>query len=344
MKNKHVTIVMKMLVVAALLVFCGLNSWGQLLYDDFTGFTVGNNLATQSSWTKGGSGPDATIGNTTALTYSTYNGGGGEYVVMPTASSTASRVYKGYTTTTVSTGTFYVSFLLRLTSTNATGDYFISLGDAVGGTNYYVKIFAKSSGAGYVLGVSRQNNVSTATFGAGINNFNQTYLILVRFTGISGTTNDQLNLWVNPTISSEPLTANAYVTHSGSDSDPTSLGQFIWHNRSTNNPVGSFDGVRVAYGATSAAAWTNLNAYLASSNDANSKVEAPATQVASGDVSSTATSSGSAVPVYCFKIRDLATSDALSTKVTQVKIKKLSGTADWTDHIAGAAFGMEVLR
>lgn len=72
-------------------------------------------------------------------------------------------------------------------------------------------------------------------------------------------------------------------------------------------------------------------------NDTDSKVEAPASQISAGDIASTVTASGSAVSVFSFKLKDLGTSDGLATKVTQVKIKKSSGTADWTDHIAGAS-------
>ena len=70
--------------------------------------------------------------------------------------------------------------------------------------------------------------------------------------------------------------------------------------------------------------------------DVTSKVEAPAAQTAAGNITSIATASGAAVEVFKFKISDLATSDAVATKVTQVQVKKSSGTADWTDHIAGA--------
>ena len=71
-------------------------------------------------------------------------------------------------------------------------------------------------------------------------------------------------------------------------------------------------------------------------NDTDSKVDAPASQISAGNVASTATSIGSAITVFNFKIKDLGTTDALATKVTQVTIKKSSGSADWTDHIAGA--------
>ena len=74
-----------------------------------------------------------------------------------------------------------------------------------------------------------------------------------------------------------------------------------------------------------------------SNNDTTSKVESPTTQVSTIDLASTATASGSAVDVFKFKVSDLGSGDVLATKVTQVKIKKASGTADWTDHIAGVS-------
>ena len=74
-----------------------------------------------------------------------------------------------------------------------------------------------------------------------------------------------------------------------------------------------------------------------STNDTTSKVESPATQVSTVDLASTATASGSAVDVFKFKVSDLGSGDGLATKVTQVKIKKASGTADWTDHIGGVS-------
>jgi hypothetical protein len=74
-----------------------------------------------------------------------------------------------------------------------------------------------------------------------------------------------------------------------------------------------------------------------SNNDNTSKVEAPTTQVSAVDLASTATASGSAVDVFKFKVSDLGSGNVLATKVTQVKIKKASGTADWTDHIGGVS-------
>ncbi|MER3465584.1 MAG: hypothetical protein C4329_15405, partial [Chitinophagaceae bacterium] len=252
------------LIVLSVLSF---TSWGQLLFsDDFTGYTVNTNLASQNSWTKGGSGPDVTIQNTTPLTYAGYNGGGGEYVVMPTPSSTTSRVYKTFNSTPApATNTFYYSFLLNLNSVTATGDYFMTLGDAGTGTNYFARVFAKSSGSGYLLGISKNANVSTASFGATVLNLNQTYLVVVRYSFVTGAANDEVYLWVNPSLASEPTTATAEASNiTAADPSPATVGNILWHNRTANNPTGSFDAIRVAYDTTSAGAWTYLAAASAS--------------------------------------------------------------------------------
>ncbi|MFZ4521559.1 MAG: beta strand repeat-containing protein [Bacteroidales bacterium] len=233
-----------------------------LLVDDFTGLTVGANLAGQSSWTKFGSGPDATIGNATALSAANYNGGGGEYVIMPSPSGTTSKVSKPLGSTPApGTNTFYISLLVNISSTSVTsGNYFLTLGDPLAGTTYFPRLFAQSNGAGYSLGISKLSN--TATYGATVLSYNQTYVVVIRYDFVTGTANDVAYLWVNPTLSAEPATASAEVTISaGSDALPATVGNVHWHNRGTANPVGTFDGLRVAYGATSPAAWTSLNAY-----------------------------------------------------------------------------------
>ncbi len=233
-----------------------------LLYDDFTGYTVGSNLAGQGSWIKGGTGPDATIGNTTTLILTNYNGGGGEYVIMPTASSTTSRVYKGFTTTTGGTNTFFYSVLIRLTSiSSASTGYFLSLGDPATGTTYVAKLFAQSSGSGFNIGIAK--TAAAGTYGSSVYNLNQTYLVIVRYDYVTGTTNDHVYVWVcSTTPLSEPTTGSADAIISSGTDGPATIGNFHWHYRGTTNPVGAFDGVRVSYGATSADAWANLSAYI----------------------------------------------------------------------------------
>ena len=268
-----------LLIFALFLGYVGIAQ--SLLVDDFTGLTVGANLAGQSGWTKGGGGPDATIGNTTPLTYSNYNGGGAEYVVMPTATSTTSRVFKLFTpVTSYNETTFYLSFLLRVNTCGLTPNgYFISLGDAAGSTSRLApKLYVKASGTGFVMGLAKSSTTTGVVFGTNVHNLDETCLIVVKYVfHAPGTTapasyDDEAYLWINPTISSEPLTSNAECSIPGGptpiDTDfdgygviTGGVGSFIWHNRTVANPTGAFDAIRVGHGVTSAEAWTSLNAY-----------------------------------------------------------------------------------
>jgi len=237
------------------------SSFGQLLVDDFTGLNTGN-LATQSGWAKSGSGPDAVVATSSPITYTGYNGGQGQYVQLPSGSSSTSNIRKGFTSTTGGTNTFYYSFLLNLSAASTAGDYFISLADPAGGTSYFARVFAKTNGAGYSLGISKQS--TTATYGSTptVLNFNQTYLIVVRYSFVSGSTNDQVYVFVNPSVNAEPATGSAEATiSSGSDPGLTggNVGNIILHNRSNNNPTGKVDAVRVSFGNNSANAWSALN-------------------------------------------------------------------------------------
>ena len=232
-----------------------------LLTDDFTGYAGNLDGNTGGSpigiWTKGGSGPSSTIASTTPLTYSGYSGGG-NYVVMGGPSGTTSRTYKGFTSTTVAGNTFYASFLLNLTAATATGNYFITLGDPTTGTTYGPKLFAKASGSGFLLGVSKVSN--TASYGTTEFSFGTTYLVVLRLTGVTGSANDLVYAWVNPSLATEPATSSAECSDATGGDTAATLGNFHWHNRSADNPSGALDAVRVAAASTSAAAWADLAA------------------------------------------------------------------------------------
>jgi hypothetical protein len=72
----------------------------------------------------------------------------------------------------------------------ATGDYFIHLSDPAGTTsNFYQRLFIKSSGAGYQLGLLG-SSTGTPGYGTGVLNFNQDYDIDVSWTFVAGAKND----------------------------------------------------------------------------------------------------------------------------------------------------------
>ncbi len=261
------------------------HSYAQLLLtEDFTGLTVGT-LAGQSSWVLG-TGTGVTVANTTPMTYTGYNGGGGEYIAMPAGSATKARESKSFATpVTAYTGqTFYYSFLMRLSATSATSvGYFFTLGDATGSSAALSpKLYATTNGAGYNLGVSKQTTTTAnISWGSTVYNLNQTYLVVVKYVfHAAGTVapalyDDECYVWVNPDLSAEPTVATAECKIvGGATTDPDfdgyqaiagGVGSVVYNNRGVTNPTGDLDAIRVAVGADGATAWTNLAAKQASS-------------------------------------------------------------------------------
>jgi hypothetical protein len=241
---------------------------GELLFTEtFNDYTLAN-LAGQNTWIKGGSGPEVTVSEAAVLEYPGYDFGGGKVISFPVGTSTTSRVYSDFTNTSYSMtnpGTVvYFSLLLNLTSTNTDGTgYFFSLGSAPGTTQYFAKMFAKTSSEGkYFLGISKSSN--TANFTTQELNLNQTYFVVVRY-NVNNTALSQSGntcyMWVDLTDGNEPdtLTADAKVWAGQPDYDAPSISAIMWHSRKAANPLGYLDGIRVAASATSStAAWIAL--------------------------------------------------------------------------------------
>lgn len=270
-----------LLGVLAFLFYSNL-TFSQLLFtEDFTGLTVGSVIG-QSGWGQGSGSDFLSIANTTPLTYTGYNGGGAEYATMPAYGAT-SRVIKLFSPTGVvaSGNVYYISFLLRLTQTFATtgttANYCLSLGDAAGSSsNLSPKLYARTdvSGTGFNIGICKQSTtITNITWGASVLNLNQTYLVVeeYKFNTLGAGHDDEVYLWVNPALSSVPVTTVAECQNNGItntldldfDNYQTpagGIGSFIWNSRGAGNPVGAFDGVRVAYGSSDVVAWTNLAA------------------------------------------------------------------------------------
>lgn len=256
------TLILNLAAVALAFLALTPSSRATLLFtEDFTDYAAGN-LGGQGSWTQAGSGPVATVDSTTPLAYSGYNGGGGNYAVIPAPSTTTSKCYKGFTSTTAIGNAFYVSFLLNLTTVPETAtNYFISLGDPAIGTAYGPRLFARGSGSGFVLGVSKFSN--TANYGTTELPFNTTHLVVIYYSGITGSYNDLAYVWVNPSLATEPAIGTAECSDTtGNDASYTggNIGNFLWHNRGIGDPTGAFDAVRIAAAANSAAAWADLAA------------------------------------------------------------------------------------
>ncbi|MGL4398460.1 MAG: hypothetical protein ACRCXD_01205 [Luteolibacter sp.] len=102
----------------------------------------------------------------------------------------------------------------------ATGDYFIHLGDN-GANNFYARTYIRSSGAGFQMALGTSSG-TPVTYGADVLSFSTTYTILVRYDFVVGTANDTGALFVNPTTA-DGSGDTAYVAATLTGTDATTI-------------------------------------------------------------------------------------------------------------------------
>ncbi|HZZ29761.1 MAG TPA: PEP-CTERM sorting domain-containing protein [Pirellulales bacterium] len=145
-----------------------------------------------------------------------------------------------FSTVTAVPGTsmFYLSADINLSSVSATGDYFFNMGDG-GASNFNNKVFAKSSGAGYVLGTSVNTNVASASFGSTVLAFGTTYHIVQEYDSLIGSGNDTTELYQYAAGNTQ-ITPNGgdtiYASGAGTANDATLVGG-VYLRQGSGGPV-----------------------------------------------------------------------------------------------------------
>jgi len=120
----------------------------------------------------------------------------------------------------VTSGSVYLDADVNVSAAQATGDYFIHLGDG-GTSNFYARTYVKSSGTGYVMALGTSSG-TPVTYGTTVLPFNQTQHILVRYDFVPGTGNDTGALFVNPTTA-DGSGDTPYVAATTIGTDATSI-------------------------------------------------------------------------------------------------------------------------
>lgn len=142
----------------------------------------------------------------------------------------------------------FVFALIRLDSARATADYFLHLGPATIGTTFRARVFARSFGSGWAIGLSKSTETRVED-SVNVLNFNQTYLLALKYSFNTASASDDLvRLYVystgvpvtepgSPIVSLGPVGA-------GTTGDPANIGA-IAIRQGTNTPSGRIDGIRV---------------------------------------------------------------------------------------------------
>jgi len=202
------------LLVIVLVIFVNV-SRGQLLTEDFS-YASASTLVSQGGWLQTGATATNPITVTAfGLTYSGYAGSGiGNAVALVTSGQDVNRPY----TPTQNSGSVYYAFMVNVSASQLTGDYFLHFSDG-GTTLFFSKVFIKKdpSSTNFAFGIAKNQNASVTYTGYAYA-LGTTYLIVTKYTFNSGTTTDDVaSLFVNPDLSGTEPTPTLTQTDAGSD-------------------------------------------------------------------------------------------------------------------------------
>jgi hypothetical protein len=283
-KENKINPALKLMSAVFMLLFFSANSFGQLLTEDFN-YTA-TTLLTANGWTAHSSGGTNPITVTTpSLTYTGYVGSGtGNAVTLSTSGEDDNKSLSS----SQSSGSVYFACMVKVNSSQTAGDYFIHF--IQGTSNFYGRVFVKKDATttNFAFGINRGSatpvNYTGFTYTPGT-----TYLIVVKYTFVTGATNDVADLFINPVINGtepSPTISNTDVT----SADAASIaGIALRQGSASNAPAVVVDGIRV--GNT----WISVVPALSSPSlsPSVSSLSFPLTNVGSGSVSQNFTLSGS---------------------------------------------------
>jgi len=233
---------LKTMALTALLVVTSLVGRGQtLLVEDFN-YSAATAL-TANGWTAhSGAGTSPIMVDATGLSYAGYyssNIGLSAKVVLG-----GEDVNKGITSQ--NSGSVYMAAMVNVTAAFTGGDYFLHFSQTSGATagTFFARIFAKKDASNNLaFGISKGG---TANYTGFTYSLNTTYLLVLKYTFVSGTLNDNVDLYINPIIGSPEPAATISYTDAAS-ADPTALaGICIRQGSGTAAPTALIDGIRVA--------------------------------------------------------------------------------------------------
>lgn len=183
---------MKKVYLFVVMFFIGKVMFGQLLTENFS-YTAGTAI-TANGWTAhSAAGTNAILVTSPGLTYGGHPGSGiGEAISMVTSGEDDNRALSA----AITSGTAYASFLVNVSATQATGDYFV--GFLANATTFPVRIYARSTAGGFNFGISKSSG--TVTYETNLRTFGTTYFIVANYIYNAGANDDVVNLWVDPAL------------------------------------------------------------------------------------------------------------------------------------------------
>ena len=191
------------LILVALIATFSTNAQN-IFQDDFSTYFTGADLNNQGNWSNNSSNPGglgaatgAIPNNTDVLarpvSYTDYGSSINSIKISPNSDGC------GTAFPAVTSGDLYVGFILNLTNAQANNnsDFFRVMSG--GNFNTTFRLYATPSPGAFFLGVSKGSNGNQINFTPNALAYNQDHLIIIKYTQGSGTNDDLIAVYVDPT-------------------------------------------------------------------------------------------------------------------------------------------------
>ena len=169
-----------------------------LLFSEPFNYPVGDSL-TAHNWVVHSTGVNTILTKSGSLTYPQYPASTGNKAYVQSTGQDINHTFAG-----VSSGVVYMSALVKVDSALASttsGDYFLHFRTAAGtaaGRVYVRKSTTNSSMIGFGIGKG-----TTPVYTASTYSIDSTYLVVLRYKFVTGTTNDSVSIFINPAYNNE---------------------------------------------------------------------------------------------------------------------------------------------
>ncbi len=229
----------KMLMVATMMFFGTFSVSAQLLVENFN-YTIGSALK-DNGWTAhSGSGSNSPAVSISSITYPGYASSGvGNETSLTTSGEDLHRTFTAQTS-----GTIYAAVLVNVSSANTTGDYFFHVGATTISTNFRGRVFVKKDASDNIqFGISQ--STTTVNYSSTNYSMNTTYLLVLRYEIVSGTTNDVASIYINPPLNAAIPTSGWISNTDAAGTDLANIGSVALRQGSTTPNI-KIDGIRIS--------------------------------------------------------------------------------------------------
>jgi len=206
---------------------------------DYTAST----LLSANCWNVHSTGANPITVATSSISYPGYlsSGIGNEITLVTGTGEDVNRTFTAQTS-----GVLYASFLVNVSSATTTGDYFFHIGQSVIGTSFKGRIFVKKDALNNIaFGIAQ--STTSANYTAFSYALNTTYLVVLKYSIVSGTANDIASIYINPALNAaEPV--SGWITNTdAAGTDLTEVGTVaLRQGGATSDPALKLDGIRVS--------------------------------------------------------------------------------------------------